>query len=244
MKKLVFVTVLTINLLFSSGIPVVDVVSNTQALQQNLKTLAEYAEQARRWEQEILHYQNQINAYQNQLLSQTAIRDSVAFTKDVQSFYNFSSQYGHDFLSLESDISNPTSQLGQKAKELFDKHQVFDSCENSYYSQTEKDICKNKMVRRVQEVAVYQEYSTNLLEMSTTLSNLGQKVANAQDIKESQDLSNAIQLQLAQIDLTKTQVELMNAQNIRLDMIEKQKKEQLFKQSLSKPMSDFDYSSF
>ncbi|HIP29882.1 MAG TPA: type IV secretion system protein, partial [Sulfurospirillum arcachonense] len=49
---------------------------------QTGKAVAEYAEQAKRWSDEILHYKAQIEAYEKELLAATEIRDSVQFMKD------------------------------------------------------------------------------------------------------------------------------------------------------------------
>lgn len=231
MKKLVLSSVLAISLLNASGIPVVDAVANAQAMAQNIKTVAEYAKEAQRWANTVTHFQSQLDAYKNQLLSQTQIRDSVQFVKDIQDFNNFAKNYKDDYLSLSNDILNSNTLIGNQAKTLFNKYNLFDDCNYDYMTQNEKDICKNKMVRRVQEVATYQTYSDNLSKISDNLSNLSYKLTTSSDIKESTDIGNAIAVQVAQLNLTKTQVQLMNEQNKKLDLIEQKQKEQLITQS-------------
>lgn len=234
MKKIVASIVVSSSLVFSSGIPVVDVVSNAQAMAQNLKEVAQWAEQASRWAKEVDHYKSQLGAYQDQLLSATQIRDSVQFVKDISDFYSFAKNYSDDYMSLSTDILNSNTPIGIQAKALFKKYNLFNDCEGDYLSKDEKNICKNKMVRRVHEVAVYQEYNKNLNLMANDLNDLAVSLANSQDIKESQDIGNAIQLKIAQIDLTKTKIELMNAQNERLDKVEQKQKEQLISQTRGK----------
>ena len=199
---------------------------------QTGKAVAEYAEQAKRWSDEILHYKDQIEAYEKELLAATEIRDSVQFMKDIQEFNNFTQNYSLDFLDLKDDIlGDPKSQVGQHAKQLFDKYQVFDDCNYEYMNDNQKKICKNDMVRSVQEVATYQAYKDNLSSVSTKLGELSQKLANSVDIKESQDIQNAIQMELAQLEVAKAQVELMDTQNKSLERIEKRQKQQLYKQN-------------
>ena len=56
MKKIVLSAFITMSLLNASGIPVVDAVANAQAMAQNIKTVAEYPEQAKRWVDRANHY--------------------------------------------------------------------------------------------------------------------------------------------------------------------------------------------
>lgn len=242
MKKALLSILIASKLVLGGGIPVVDVTANSQMATQNAKEIAEWVEQASRWAEEITHYQSQLDAYNTELLSKTGIRDTVQFMKDVESFYDFAKNYKDDYLSLGTDILNSNTIIGNRAQALYDNYNLFDDCDIDYLTDDEKRICKNKMVRRVHEVAVYQEYSNNLGEISDNLSDLSNKLANSQDIKESQDIANAINMEVAKLELTKSQVELMNAQNARLDKIEEKQEEQLLKQSLRK-VDDRDYSS-
>ncbi len=201
---------------------------------QTGKAVVEYAEQAKRWSDEILHYKSQIEAYEKELLAATEIRDSVQFMKDIQEFNNFTQNYSLDFLDLKDDIlGNPKSQVGQHAKQLFDKYEVFDDCNEEYMNDNQKRICKNEMVRSVQEVATYQAYKDNLSSVSTKLGDLSQKLANSVDIKESQDIQNAINMEMAQLQVAKAQVELMDTQNQSLKNIENRQLQQEYKKSRS-----------
>ncbi len=199
---------------------------------QTGKAVVEYAEQAKRWSDEILHYKSQIEAYEKELLAATEIRDSVQFMKDIKEFNDFTKNYSLDFLDLKDDIlGNPKSKVGQHAKQLFEKYEIFDDCNEEYMNDNQKRICKNEMVRSVQEVATYQAYKDNLSSVSTKLGDLSQKLANSVDIKESQDIQNAINMEIAQLEVVKAQVELMDRQNKSLENIEKRQKQQMYKQS-------------
>jgi type IV secretion system protein VirB5 len=232
MKKIVLSALITMSLLNASGIPVVDAVANAQAMAQNIKTVAEYAEQAKRWVDTATHYQSQLKAYNDQLISQTGIRDSVSFIQDIDDFNNFAKSYSKDFLSLENDSINDNGIIGTRVKELGNKYNLYNECEGSHLSSDEKRICENKTNRRFKEIATYQEYSNNIGGIQNNLDGLTRKLATSRDIKESQDINNAIQLQVAQLEITKSQVQLMNEQNKRMDDIDKQQREQLFRKSM------------
>jgi len=57
---------------------------------------------------------------------------------------------------LKDDIlGNPKSQVGQYAKQLFDKYQVFDDCNEEYMNDNQKKICKNEMARGIAQALTY-----------------------------------------------------------------------------------------
>ncbi|RXK13231.1 hypothetical protein CP965_05375 [Halarcobacter mediterraneus] len=241
MKKIGLSILLSSSLLFSSGIPVVDAVANAQSLAQNIQEIATWAEEASRWIETTTHYADQIQAYEDQLLSQTEIRDSVQFIKDIRDFSNFAKNYNGSYMNLTTDVLSGNSIIAIKARSLFDRYNIFDDCEENYYTSVEKNICKNKMTRRVQEIAVYQEANTSLGSITDDLNSLANKLANSTDIKESQDINNAIQMKMAQVEVIKTQIELFNQQSKSLDQIDIKNKEQEFKKSLRKADTQ-DYS--
>ena len=219
MKRIILSSLLAIGLLNASGIPVVDAVANTQAMAQNVKTVAEYAEQAKRWVDTANHYQSQLKAYNDQLVSQTGVRNSVLFIQDINDFNKFSKSYSKDFLSLDNSMNS---------------NNLYNDCEVNHLTSKEQEVCKGKMERKVRDIAAYQEYSNNLDGISNNIDGLTKKLATSKDIKESQDINNAIQLQVAQLEITKTQVELMNEQSRALDDVERRQKEQLLKQNQGK----------
>ncbi len=231
MKKIVLSALITMNLLNASGIPVVDAVANAQAMAQNIKTVAEYAEQAKRWVDTTTHYQSQLKAYSDQLVSQTGVRDSVSFIQDIDDFNKFSKSYSKEFLNTEMDSN---SRIDTKAEELSNKYNLYNDCNGSSLSEVEKNLCLNKMKRRTREIIAYRDYSNNIDGIQDNLTLLTNKLATSKDIKESQDINNGIQLQVAQLDLVKSQVELMNEQNKRVDEIEKRQKQQLFRESMKR----------
>ena len=148
MKKIVLSAFITMSLLNASGIPVVDAVANAQAMAQNIKTVAEYAEQAKRWVDTANHYQSQLKAYNDQLVSQTGVRNSVSFIQDINDFNKFSKSYSKDFLSLDNSM-NSNSPIGTKAKELFAKYNLYNDCEVNHLTTKEQEVCKGKMERKV-----------------------------------------------------------------------------------------------
>lgn len=193
-----------------------------------LKMIDEYKTEATRWANTIKHYKDQIDSYKDELMAKTGIRDAVSFANELQELVDFCKSYGVDFMELKDDILNePKSILGMKAKDLFKKFLAFDSCNDSWMDVAYKNRCRLKMVHRTQEIVVLQGLSKNFKKTGERLQKLSKKLANSQDIKESQDIGNAINAEVAKITLAKNQMELVNLQNERLDKIAEEQKKQL-----------------
>lgn len=228
MKKVLVSALIGFNLLNASGIPVVDVVANTQIQQQNIQTIATWAKEAERWANTVEHYRSQLKAYNDQLISQTGVRDSVSFSSDINNFNSFTKTYSKDFMSLESN--NSSSVINDRTTELSTKYNLYNDCLN--LSGDGKNICMDRMNKRVKEIATYQAFTNNLDEIASNLGVLSQKLTTSKDIKESQDINNAIQLQVAQLQTIKSYVDLMNLQNKSKDEIDSKQQRQIIKNSM------------
>ena len=212
MKKYLISAVLSTQLLFSSGIPTVDVLAIAQSLAQNIKEIAEWKETAERWSDTASHYSSQLTAYENELMSKTGIRDSVGFVKDLNRLQQYAKVYGDDYLDLAKAMANPSSQIGNLARSLYQKYNVFDECENQKYKSWEKEACKNKLQRQVQQIATVQESSKLVNKSSENLEDLSKKISNTKDIKESQDIANAINMELANLQVVSMKMDMLSKQ--------------------------------
>ena len=238
MKKYLISAVLSTQLLFSSGIPTVDVLAIAQSLGQNIKEIAEWAEYAERWSETASHYSNQLTAYEKELVSKTGIRDSVQFMKDLDRLKKYSESYGDDYLDLAKAMANPKSRVGNQARNLFEKYNVFDRCENQIYKDWEKENCKMKLQREVTQIATVQETKKMVDTSAENLEKLSKKVSNSQDIKESQDIANAINMEMAQMQIIQMKIDMMEKNNQAMARAEEEQKQRQFESTLNKH-SDF-----
>lgn len=243
-KKTLLSITLSSTLLFSSGIPVVDVVSNVQALTQNIKEIAEWATVAERWVDTTKHYSSQLTAYQDELLSKTGIRDSVSFVKDLNRLQEYSKAYGDDYLELGVALTNKNSGIGKRANQLFEKYNVFDRCENEFFTSWQKENCKSKLQREVTQIATVQESNKMVNKTAENLENISKKISNTQDIKESQDIANAINMELTQLQVVNMRMEMLAKQNEAQEKAEEEQKQRHFESKMGKHIdySNFDWS--
>ena len=207
-----------------AGIPVIDSAALSQDITQNIKTIEEWAREAERWGETASHYTNQLKAYEDELLSKTGIRDSVQFMKDLNRLNNYAKSYGDDYLDLAKAFANPSTVIGNQSRKLFDKYNVFDRCENDIYKAWEKEACENKLKRDVTEIATIEESKNKTDEIFKNLDDLSKKLSNTEDIKESQDVQNAINVELAQLQIINMRLEMLDKQNQSQDRIEDEQK--------------------
>ena len=234
MKKYLISAVLSTQLLFSSGIPTVDVLAIAQSLGQNIKEIAEWAEYAERWSETASHYSNQLTAYEKELVSKTGIRDSVQFMKDLDRLKKYSESYGDDYLDLAKAMANPKSRVGNQARNLFEKYNVFDRCENQIYKDWEKENCKMKLQREVTQIATVQETKKMVDTSAENLEKLSKRVSSSQDIKDSQDIANAINMEMAQMQIIQMKIDMMEKNNQAMARAEEEQKKREIYSTLGK----------
>ena len=240
MKKYLLSAVLSTQLLFSSGIPTVDVLDIAQSLAQNIKEIAEWKETAERWSDTASHYSSQLTAYENELMSKTGIRDSVGFVKDLNRLQQYAKVYGDDYLDLAKAMANPSSNIGNLSRSLFQKYNVFDRCENQIYKDWEKENCKMKLQREVTQIATVQESNIMVAKTAENLEALTKKAANTQDIKDSQDIANAINIEMAQLQVVSMKMDMLEKQNIAQEKAEEEQKKR--KQAMLRVNGQGDFS--
>lgn len=193
--------------------------------------IVQNAEQVLQTAEMIKHTENLIK----QVKAQTGIRDILAFREEMINLHKILKEYSVDFMDLTNDIvDHPRSQLGLYAKRLFERYNLFDDCNYDYMSDDEKRICKSEMVRNVQEIATYQYTTQRIKDIAANIKKLVQKRNASKDIKNSQDIANAIQGQIAQLELIKIQIEMMEAQNRAKERVDRRQAEQIMRSKRGK----------
>ncbi|ECK7706975.1 type IV secretion system protein [Campylobacter coli] len=237
-KSILILTSLLVlpNLAFSAGIPVVDATANQQMATQNAKQVAEWAKDASRWTETVSHYQKQIQAYKDELLSKTGVRDSVSFLKDMKQIYSDFAEAGQNIQSFYNDVlQDPQSFLSEKGLEIFGKYNSFDRCNFDYMTQAEKNICAMNLITYAAQVETYNNAAKQMDTITKTLLELQEKLAKSQDIKESTDINNAIQLQATHLQIVKSQVDLANASYENQRRIKEEQAKQEYAKSYENP---------
>jgi len=203
MKKVVFYSMLIIFLmnhsLHATGLPVVDV-ANT--VQRQLLDAMKWVNMAKQWEDEYKRWKNQYKAIRDVRLDGSLL-DKIAEVNTILKNNNL------DFSDL--DLENPKSQMGVYAKSLLRNFNLFDDCTKMGIAQTR--ICKNEMIRSLQEVSAVKSISENANELIEKLNSLTLQLKNAEDDKETQDITAGLQSTTASLNALKMQYEMLELRN-------------------------------
>ncbi|EOH2733797.1 type IV secretion system protein [Campylobacter jejuni] len=238
-KSILILTSLLVlpNLAFSAGIPVVDVTANQQMATQNAKQVAEWAKDASRWTETVAHYQKQIQAYKDELLSKTGIRDSVTFLKDIKQIYSDFAEAGQNIQSFYNDVlRDPQKFLSNKGNEIFGKYTSFDRCNFDFLSQSEKNICKMNLITYAAQVETYNQASIQVNIVAKSLEKLHQKLIESKDIKETNGINNAINVEKTKLEIIKTNLEISNMHYENQRRIRQDQAAQLFQNQWGKSL--------
>jgi len=161
--------------------------------------------------EQVKQLKDQVTLAQDTLVASTGIKDAVNLYEDLKQLTSIMDEYKVTLADL--DIENPKSKIGQMAQQIFKRNQVFDNCNVEYLSTLQKEICKKKQIRNVGDIASSIIYGEELQKTSVRLQDLSKKLTNSADLKTSQDIGNAINLELAQLQMSKANVEMMEKAN-------------------------------
>ncbi|EPO7271049.1 type IV secretion system protein [Campylobacter upsaliensis] len=219
---------------FGAGIPVVDTTANQQMSMQNAKQVAEWAKEASRWSETVAHYQKQLQAYAEELKAKTGIKDSLSTLKDFSQIYaDFGRAYENIQDFNEKVLSDPDGFIKDKLKNTYSKYMIFDRCE-FIQDTNRRNICLSQMLTTAAEIQSTQEKSKQLNGIAKVIQEIDAKMKQSKDIKESQDLANALSVQTA-----KLQVINANLQNEHYRYeAERRAKEEQINQMISKGMQE------
>ena len=171
----------------------------------------------------------QVTQQINTFKSQTGIRVAQNFVNKFKELRNFLAENNLDIFDL--DLNNPKSQIGQYAKQLFESQTLFDDCSYDYMNDDQKRICKDRMVRGVQELATFSVYKDEIVQSIERVKALTDKLGASEDIKGTADINAQINAQMAQLQVKKTQMDMMLANNKAREKVDRLQKEQLWKKT-------------
>lgn len=204
--KMVLVSALSANLVFATGIPVVDGAMNAQTMQHNLQQVAEWLKEANRWVETTQHYSSQLDHYAKEIAIQTGVRDVVSFLKDVKSVYDEADKLGTNLMELDFR-KDSKSAWSDKVKQLMKQIYDYDYCAN-IVEDKEKNGCYTKRKIPIDEIILYEKAGEKMQDYAKNISKLKNKLAKSQDPKESADINNAIQAEIALMQVEKNQIDL------------------------------------
>lgn len=208
----------------AGGIPVIDGAQIGNQIQT-------WIVEAQRWQKEIAQYKQDFENQQNQLLQQTGILNTLQGIRDVQGFIKDVTNELKDVTNLDkwlnqSDyiLKNGYDVLGGDLKKVFDSYQLDNLCKSLVA--TQKKMCEGNIVidviKEVETKKDLAKYENRL----NTIEKIAKQMKTAKDSKEAQDLSNAMQTQIALLQADKLKLDIArNSEELAKSKAEKQRKD-------------------
>ncbi|HCI4391538.1 TPA: type IV secretion system protein [Enterobacter cloacae] len=218
----------------SAGIPVFDAVQNTESMNQWIQKLQQ-------WQETVTHYRSELDAYKQQLATATGVRDVQAFLREAKSLKTDIDNLRQNGISLDDLLSNQSGSYSSELNSLYNKYKTFDTCNPSSSSQRYLDSCKQRILNQAVAIENTSEVENKITGTLDDISDLSDRIANAQDSKESQDLANAIAAKSVQLNALTSQWEMSVKQTEqRTVLLEQQKQKAFQQQQLTAPIADLN----
>ncbi|KHM22136.1 type IV secretion system protein, partial [Klebsiella aerogenes] len=190
----------------------------------------------KQWSETAQHYQSQIQAYKDQLATATGIRNIAAFTNELSNLQSELTNIYKQGNSYISDFtSNPEGALSSQAKNLFSKYGAFDMCTTGY--ERNDNLCKARIVSKAASIEQGNEINKQLSSAMSQIQSLSTRIEASKDMKESQDLANALQAQSLKMQAIKMQYDVWNSKNqADTEMLKEQQRAEYKQQQMNAPI--------
>lgn len=231
-KKFVGVCLLLPSLAFSTGIPTVDVAAIAQNVLSYVGQIGEYAKEASRWQERIAHFKKQLQSYSDQLNATTGVKNSIATLRDLKQIY---SDFGRAYANItdfkNNVLSDPMGFVKGELKDAYAKYTLYDRCD-SIKDKESKAMCLVDFTLTAFEEKSLDEAMGQLDLLNQSIADLDQKLRNSSDIKESQDIHNAISSEALKLQMIQTKLDIEAKQYEKQRQINEERKKQLLAKNM------------
>ncbi|WP_416260236.1 type IV secretion system protein [Gibbsiella quercinecans] len=219
---------------FSAGIPVFDGVQNTESINQ-------WVQKLQQWQETVTHYKSELDAYKRQLATATGVRDIQGFFNEAKNLKSDIDNLRKNGVSLDDLLTNQGGAYSSELQRLYGKYQSFDTCNQSSSSQRYLDSCKQIILNQAVAIENTSDVENKIAGTLNNIAALSDRISNAQDSKESQDLANAVAARSVQLNALTSQWEMSVKQaEQRATLLEQQKQRAFEQQQLTAPVADLN----
>lgn len=231
LNKIIIFTVLVFPLFAKAGIPVM---VDADPLRQ-----AEWVKEAQRWVDTAKHYQSQLQSYKDQLATATGLRDIQGLVAQGKSLKNDITNLQKQGISLDDLLTSGNAPTGA-LDSLYNRFKDFDVCD-ARQAASYINLCKQETVNKAWALEQTTEVQEKITDALNDISNLTDRMANSKDIKESQDLANAVQAKSIQLNVLSQQWEMNMRASEQRDKLLAEKRRKAFRESqITAPVPQFN----
>ena len=242
MKILLSVLLLCFITVKAFALTVHDPRSCAQAIKQLHQTASQYSKEIGHWQDQINHLKEQSSLLKNQLASLTGLRDLGDIDGELSSLLQDLKATGRHRDSLNALLRSSDSEDHGYADEILNKYRMFDICKEKGNRKLD-NICKEQILNKAGTIEAGEEIRGQMAHKIIETSKIARKVKNTKDLKESQDLANAIALKNIEITQLKNQWDsFVDESKLREQLIEEKRREAFDDHQINAPVPKFDIS--
>lgn len=226
----------------SFGLTTYDHTANINSLRQIADGAKRHTEQVRQWKDQAMqwkhtldHYTNQQATMKEQLASLTNIRDIGDLEGQIDSLiYEMDGIERHRSMFTEM-LSSSEPEISSEANDILNKYQMFDMCQQKGSTRLD-NICKEEILNKAGTIETGEKIKKKMKRKMREVQTLSRKASMTKDLKESQDIANAISLKQSEINQLEHQWQLsVDEANLREKLIEQKKKEAFWEHQKNAP---------
>lgn len=214
----------------SLGLVTYDQKADVNALRQIADGVKRHAEQVRQWKDQAMqwkqtleHYTSQQNTLKSQLASFTGVRNIGDLEGEIDSLISEMDGIERHRSMLTEMLSSSEPEISGEANQILNKYQMFDMCQKKG-SRRLDNICKEEILNKAGTIETGEKIKKKMKRKMREVQTLSQRAAKASDLKESQDIANAISLKQSEINQLEHQWQLsVDEANLREKLIEQKK---------------------
>lgn len=239
MKEIGFALLVCLLPLKAFALIVHDPETCTQAIKQLSQTASHYGKEIEHWQQQINYFKRQNDLLENQLSSMTGVRELGDLEGELLSLRRELKGIEKHRETLNALLRSDRAEDRGYADEILGKYKMFNICKEKGNQELDH-ICKEQILNKAGTIEAGEEIKRQTELKIIETSRIAQKVKNTKDIKESQDLANAIALKDLEIKQLKNQWDsFVDESNLRDKLIEEKRQEAFYKQQRNAPIPTF-----
>lgn len=206
-----------------------------EAVKHNASEVRHWKEQLEHYRATISHFTNLENTLKDQLASFSGIRTIGELEGQLSSLmYELKGIERHRSM-LNDMLGSRDPEISSEADAILGKYQMFDVCEGKG-SRRLDNICKEEVLNKAGTLETSDKIKKKMEGKMKEVQKLSRKAAMSKDVKESQDIANAIALKQTEIDQLEHQWRLsVDEANLREKLIEKKRMQAFNEQQLNAP---------
>ena len=212
-----------------------------QAIKQLNETAAHYGKEIAHWQEQINYFKAQGGLLKEQLASLTGLRELNDIDGELSSLIQDLKGINKHRDTLNFLLRSSNGQDSGYTQEILAKYRMFDVCKNKG-NQKLDNICKEQILNKAGTIEAGDEIRKQTERKIIEASKIAAKVKNTKDVKESQDLANAIALKDMEITQLKNQWDsFVDESNLRDKLIEQKRQEAFDDHQINAPLPNIQF---